>query len=411
MDKTLTSFDKAKIRVLLLEGIHPSAKACFERAGYTHVTEMKEAISGATLSGLVDEYHILGIRSRTQLTAEVLRPESRLMAVGCFCIGTNQVNLERAAELAIPVFNAPFSNTRSVAELVIGEAILLLRGVVHRTVQVHDGIWEKSAQNAFEIRGKTLGIVGYGNIGSQLGVLAESLGMRVRFYDVQAKLRLGNAEQVGSLEDLLLQSDVVSLHVPATEQTNEMINAEALAHMNSKAVLINASRGHVVDLTALAEAIRSEAILGAAVDVYPEEPTQNGASFSSPLQGLPNVILTPHIGGSTVEAQVNIATEVAEKLIHYSDNGSTTSAVNFPEVALPSHPGKHRLLHVHRNVPGVLNAVNSVFSDAGINVAAQYLMTKDQLGYVVIDIDAEYTDASLTALRAIDGTIRTRILF
>ncbi len=406
-----TSFDKDRIRILLLEGIADSAVAGFEAAGYHNITRLGEALSGPDLHAALDGVHVLGIRSRSALDQTALEHANRLIAVGCFCIGTNQVDLDAARLRGIPVFNAPYSNTRSVAELVLAEAILLLRGIPEKNALAHRGIWRKSARDAFEIRGKTLGVIGYGNIGSQLGVLAEALGMRVIFYDVVKKLNLGNAVQVGSLDELLRTADVITLHVPATAATRNMIDAEALSRMRRTAVLINASRGSVVDLDALAGALRSGALLGAAIDVFPSEPDSNDDPFVSPLNGLDNALLTPHIGGSTLEAQQNIGTEVADKLVRYSDNGSTLSSVNFPEVSLPPHAGSHRLLHIHRNVPGVLSRINAVFSRHGINVAAQYLQTRDDVGYVVIDLDAAHSKTAMTALRAIDGTIRTRVLF
>jgi D-3-phosphoglycerate dehydrogenase len=313
--------------------------------------------------------------------------------------------------LGIPVFNAPFSNTRSVAELVLAEAVLLLRGVPEKHGLLKQGIWQKSAATSFEIRGKTLGVVGYGNIGSQLGVLAEGLGMQVLFYDVVKKLNLGNARQVDTLDELLVASDVVTLHVPATPATRDMIGAAQIARMKTTAVLINASRGDVVDIDALAAALAAKHLLGAAIDVFPEEPKSNNEPFVSPLIACDNVLLTPHIGGSTLEAQENIGFEVAEKLVRYSDNGSTLSAVNFPEVSLPPHPGSHRLLHIHANVPGVLSRINTVFSEIGVNIAAQYLQTNAEIGYVVIDLDAEHSQAALEQLRGVEGTIRTRMLF
>ncbi|MEM7220005.1 MAG: phosphoglycerate dehydrogenase [Pseudomonadota bacterium] len=406
-----TSFNRSRIKVLLLEGVHASAEAALREAGYTRIERHKAALTGQDLIDALEDVRILGIRSRTQLDAAALTATGRLMAVGCFCIGTNQVDLAAAAARGIPVFNAPFSNTRSVAELVLAEAILLLRSVPARHNRLREGIWEKSASNSFETRGKTLGIVGYGNIGGQLGVLAESLGMRVLFYDVEKKLNLGNARQVDDLSDLLGSADVVSMHVPATPATVGMLGANELARMKPSAVLINASRGNVIDLDALAAALRDGRLLGAAIDVYPEEPQSNNEPFESPLRSLDNVLLTPHIGGSTAEAQENIGEEVAAKLIRYTDNGSTLSAVNFPEVALPEHPGQHRLLHIHRNQPGVMSAVNQVFSELGVNITGQYLQTTPEVGYVVIDVDTESSAAALTALREIEGTIRSRILF
>ncbi|MEM7017448.1 MAG: phosphoglycerate dehydrogenase [Pseudomonadota bacterium] len=405
------SFDRSKIRILLAEGVHSNAEELFRTSGYDNLTLHAGALEGDELADAVREFHMIGIRSRSQLTEQVLEQSQRLMAIGCFCIGTNQVNLDAAARKAIPVFNAPFSNTRSVAELVLAEAILLLRGVPERTMQMHSGLWQKSASHSNEVRGKTLGIIGYGNIGSQLGVLAEAIGMKVCFYDAESKLQLGNAVQVDDLEQLLATADVVSLHVPATEATSNMIDANALSKMQENAVLINASRGHVVDLEALADALNRRAIRGAAIDVFPIEPKRNGDPFESPLLNVPNVILTPHIGGSTLEAQENIGSEVAEKLVRYSDNGSTKSAVNFPEVTLPEHLDKHRVLHVHKNMPGVMSAINQVLADEGINVASQYLMTKDDVGYVVVDIDKDWSQAAINSLRQVDGTLRTRILF
>ena len=406
-----TSTDKQKIKFLLLEGIHPSAIDVLKAAGYTQIDSVPGALPDDELKRRIADAHFVGIRSRTQLTADVFAHAAKLAAVGCFCIGTNQVDLQAARERGIAVFNAPFSNTRSVAELVLAEAILLLRGVPEKSAVAHRGGWLKSADNAFEIRGKTLGIVGYGSIGTQLSVLAEALGMHVIFFDVVTKLPLGNARQITQLHDLLAQSDVVSLHVPETPATQWMIGAAQIAALKPGSVFINASRGTVVEIEPLAEALRQKKLLGAAVDVFPVEPRSNKEQFESPLRGLDNVILTPHVGGSTMEAQENIGVEVAEKLVKYSDNGTSTSSVNFPEVALPAHPGKHRLLHIHRNVPGVLSEINQVFSDNHINVAAQYLQTKDAVGYVVIDIDAAHSDMALAKLAEVRGTIRSRVLF
>ncbi|VTU21463.1 phosphoglycerate dehydrogenase [Variovorax sp. PBL-E5] len=406
-----TSLDKSKIRFLLLEGIHPSAVEVLKDAGYTHVETVSGALPDAELKARIADVHFIGIRSRTQLTAEVFAAAHKLVAVGCFCIGTNQVDLDAAREHGVAVFNAPYSNTRSVAELVLAEAILLLRGVPEKSAVAHRGGWLKSADNAFEIRGKTLGIVGYGSIGAQLSVLAEALGMHVAFFDVVAKLPLGNARQVRLLPDLLAQSDIVSLHVPETQATQWMIGAPEIAAMKPGAILINASRGTVVDIEPLAEALKQKKLLGAAIDVFPTEPRSNKEEFQSPLRGLDNVILTPHIGGSTMEAQANIGLEVAEKLVKYSDNGTSTSSVNFPEVALPSHPGKHRILHVHRNVPGVLSEINRIFSDNRINIASQFLQTNEKVGYVVTDIDAASSDLALEKLASVPGTIRSRVLF
>jgi D-3-phosphoglycerate dehydrogenase / 2-oxoglutarate reductase len=406
-----TSFDKRKIRWLLLEGIDRSAITLLEAAGYSEIECLTESPSEELLRQRIAGVHFVGIRSRTQLTAEILAHAPRLIAVGCFCIGTNQVDLVAARQRGIAVFNAPFANTRSVAELVLGEAILLLRGIPEKSAAAHQGGWLKTARNAHEIRGKTLGIVGYGAIGSQLSVLAEGLGMQVVFVDVRTKLPIGNARQQACLHELLRVADVVSLHVPESPDTEWLIGAREIAQMKPGAVLINASRGRVVEIEPLAEALRARRLSGAAIDVFPQEPQSNTEAFESPLRGLPNVILTPHVGGSTLEAQAKIGIEVAEKLVLYSDNGTTTSSVNFPEVALPAHHGKHRLLHVHRNVPGVLSAINQVLADNGINIAAQYLQTRDEVGYVVIDIDAEHTDKALSGLASVSGTLRTRVLF
>lgn len=407
----VNSLDKNKIRFLLLEGIHPSAVDVLHAAGYTQVETVAGALPEDELRRRIADVHFVGIRSRTQLTAEVFAAAQKLVAVGCFCIGTNQVDLDAARERGIAVFNAPYSNTRSVAELVLGEAILLLRGVPEKNAVAHRGGWLKSAENAYEIRGKTLGIVGYGSIGTQLSVLAEALGMHVIFHDVVNKLPLGNARQAPSLQALLAQSDIVSLHVPELPSTQWMIGAAEIAAMKPGAILINASRGTVVEIKPLAEALRAKRLLGAAIDVFPAEPRSNKDEFVSPLRGLDNVILTPHIGGSTMEAQANIGLEVAEKLVRYSDNGTSITSVNFPEVALPAHPGKHRILHVHRNVPGVLSAINQVFADKQINIAAQYLQTSDTIGYVVIDLDAQSSELAQQTLAQIPGTLRCRVLF
>ncbi len=406
-----TSLNKEKIKFLLLEGVHPSAVDTLASAGYTNVVTHSGALSGEQLLAEIADAHFVGIRSRTQLTEEVFSAAKKLVAVGCFCIGTNQVDLQSAAVRGIPVFNAPFSNTRSVAELVIAEAILLLRGIPEKNSAAHRGQWLKSANNSFEIRGKTLGIVGYGSIGMQLGVIAESLGMTVEFYDVTTKLPVGNARQISSLQDLLGRADVVSLHVPQLASTANMIGATEIAAMKPGAVFINASRGNVVEIDPLAAALQSGHLSGAAIDVFPVEPRSNNDEFVSPLRGIDRALLTPHIGGSTMEAQLNIGVEVAEKLARYSDNGTTLSAVNFPEVALPEHEGQHRLLHVHKNVPGVMGEINRIFSEGGINICAQYLQTLSDIGYVVIDVDSEYSDGALKQLRGVEGTLRCRVLF
>ncbi|MCE8036142.1 MAG: phosphoglycerate dehydrogenase [Halomonadaceae bacterium] len=406
-----TSLDKSKIKILLLEGVHQSAVDNFLNAGYTNIEHLPTSLDEAALVEKVRDAHFLGIRSRTQLTERVFAAAEKLNAVGCFCIGTNQVDLNAALIRGIPVFNAPYSNTRSVAELVLAEAIMLLRGIPERNLRAHQGGWLKSAKNSHEARGKTLGIVGYGNIGAQLSVLAESLGLNVIFYDVVTKLGMGNASQVASLEELLARADVVSLHVPELPSTKWMIGKEQLALMKPSGILINASRGSVVVIEDLAEALQAGRLYGAAIDVFPVEPKGNDEEFVSPLRGIPNVILTPHVGGSTLEAQENIGIEVSEKLITYSDNGTTVTSVNFPEVALPAHPDKHRVLHIHDNVPGVLSEINRVLSESGINISGQYLQTNDKVGYVVIDVDKAYGEQALEALRKVDHTLRVRVLY
>ena len=403
--------DKAARKAVLLEGIHPSAVEVLKQGGYTNIVTHAKALAGADLQAALDGAHFVGIRSRTQLTAEVLAQAPQLAAIGCFCIGTNQVDLKAAMQLGIAVFNAPFSNTPSVAELVLAEVIMLMRGIPEKNAILHRGGWVKSAAHSYEVRGKTLGIIGYGHIGTQIGVLAEQLGMRVVFNDIEAKLPLGNARDITSLHELLALSDVVSLHVPETPQTHLLIGVAELAAMKPGSHLINASRGTVVDIDALTAALESRHLHGAAIDVFPVEPQGNDAVFTSPLTKFDNVILTPHIGGSTSEAQVNIGTEVAAKLVRYGNNGSTTSAVNFPEVALPEHTGRSRLLHIHHNVPGVLAQVNERLSAAGINIAAQYLSTFEDLGYVVIDVDSAASQLALDELRSVPGTIRCRILY
>jgi D-3-phosphoglycerate dehydrogenase len=405
------SLQKSKIKFLLLEGVHQSAIDALAKAGYTNVVTYPKALPSDDLKKEIKDAHFVGIRSRTQLSAEIFEAADRLVAIGCFCIGTNQVDLEAAAKRGIPVFNAPFSNTRSVAELVMAEVILLLRGVPQRSAAAHRGEWQKSATGAFECRGKTLGIIGYGNIGMQLGVIAESLGMKVVYFDVESKLPLGNAQPKATLSALLKEAHVVSLHVPQHASTELLIGRGEIAEMRSGSILINASRGNVVDLDALAEALNGSHIGGAAIDVFPVEPRSNNDEFISPLRGLDQCILTPHIGGSTQEAQENIGVEVAEKLTRYSDNGTTISAVNFPEVALPEHEGKHRLLHVHQNIPGIMSAINQVFSESSVNVSGQYLQTMGDTGYVVIDIETDYSKTLINELSSIEGTLRTRVLF
>ena len=405
------SLERNKLKVVLLEGIHPSAVEAFTADGYTQIESHPKALEGEALVEAIRDAHFVGLRSRTQLTAGVLEQAQKLVAVGAFCIGTNQIALEAAARRGVPVFNAPFSNTRSVAELVLAEIIMLMRGIPEKNALLHQGGWMKSAANSFEVRGKTLGIIGYGHIGTQLGLLAETLGMRVVFYDIETKLPLGNARQLSTLDELLAEADVVSLHVPETPDTKNMMGAEQIARMKKGSFLINASRGTVVDIDALAAALESKHILGAAIDVFPVEPKGNEGDFQSPLIRFENVLLTPHIGGSTGEAQESIGREVASKLIRYSNNGSTLSAVNFPEVSLPAHPGLCRILHIHRNVPGMLTRINERLSNAGINIASQYLQTNQHVGYVVVDVENEGSAEALHEISDLEGTIRARVLY
>lgn len=405
------SLQKDKIRFLLLEGVHDNALKTLNAAGYTNIEYIKSALDEAELIEKIKDAHFVGIRSRTQLTRKVLQAAEKLIAIGCYCIGTNQVDLDAALELGIPVFNAPYSNTRSVAELVLAETIMLMRGVPEKNAVVHRGGWNKSAKHSYEVRGKTMGIVGYGSIGSQLSVLAESLGMNVIYHDAVTKLPLGNAVQVGGLDELFAKADVVTLHVPDLPSTRNMMTKTEFDKMKDGAFFINAARGGCVDIDALADALKSGKILGAAIDVFPKEPKSADEEFVSPLREFDNVILTPHVGGSTQEAQANIGLEVAEKFVKYSDQGDTTSAVNFPNVSIPFTAGTHRLLHIHRNVPGVLSQINASFADAGINIAAQSLMTRGDVGYLVMDVDDNDSAKAMERLRAVPETIRVRVLF
>ncbi len=407
------SLAKDKIRVLLLEGVNDSALSLLAAEGYVSVTRLAKALDEDALKEAIKGVHILGIRSRTHVTPGVLEAADRLIAVGCFSVGTNQVDLDACRQHGIPVFNAPFSNTRSVAELVIGEIVMLLRRVPSRSESAHTGGWDKSATNSHEVRGKTLGIIGYGNIGSQLSILAEAMGMHVIFYDHTDKLRQGNAEPTPNLTALLEQADIVTLHVPETPATHGMIGRAEIAAMKSGAYLINNSRGTVVDLDALADALKEKKLAGAAIDVFPVEPKSNGERFVSPLQGLPNVILTPHIGGSTEEAQERIGSEVARKLVDYSDSGSTMGAVNFPQVQLPARPQGTRFIQVQRNLPGMLGRLYEVLERNGVNIAGQYYESRGDTGYVVFDADASIADSRqvLRDIRALPGTIRARLLY
>ncbi|MEO3986105.1 phosphoglycerate dehydrogenase [Plesiomonas shigelloides] len=405
------SLEKDKIKFLLLEGVHPKAVDLLRSAGYSNIEYHKGALDTAALKEAIRDAHFVGLRSRTQLTSEVIAAAEKLVAIGCFCIGTNQVDLVAAQKRGIPVFNAPFSNTRSVAEMVLGEILLLLRRIPEANARAHRGEWNKAADGSYEARGKKLGIIGYGHIGTQLGILAEAVGLNVFFYDIETKLPLGNATQVSSLTDLLNMSDVVSLHVPETPSTKEMIGAAELAFMKPGSILINASRGTVVEIPSLCNALASCHLAGAAIDVFPTEPATNKDPFTSPLCEFDNVLLTPHIGGSTQEAQENIGLEVAGKFIKYSDNGSTLSAVNFPEASLPGHGNASRLLHIHENRPGILTQINQIFAEEGANIAAQYLQTTPEIGYVVIDVETEQAERALLRMKQIPGTIRARILY
>ncbi|TDF35038.1 phosphoglycerate dehydrogenase [Alteromonadaceae bacterium M269] len=404
------SLPKEKIKILLLEGVHQSAVETLENNGYFNIEYLKTSLPEDELIEKVKDVHFIGIRSRTQLSEEVVKAANKLVAIGCFCIGTNQVDLTATQIRGIPVFNAPFSNTRSVAELVLGQIIVLLRGIPEKNAKAHRGEWLKSAVGSYEARGKTLGIIGYGHIGTQLSILAEHLGMKVQFFDIEDKLVLGNATQVKSMKQLLSTSDVITLHVPETAETKDMIGEAELANMKDGAILINAARGTVIDIDALSSALRNGKLAGAAIDVFPVEPKSNSEEFVSPLREFDNVILTPHVGGSTQEAQQNIGIEVAGKLAKYSDNGSTLSAVNFPEVSLPEHTVRSRLLHIHKNSPGVLTQINQAFAEKGINIAAQYLQTNENIGYVVIDVETDVAEAAFEHLLAIPGTIKARIL-
>lgn len=410
MNSTETTFPRERMHIVLLEGISPSAVETFRAAGYTWVTHLPSSLSGEELVAAVKDAHFVGIRSRTRLTADVLAAAPKLLAVGCFCIGTDQVDLAAAEQLGVPVFNAPHSNTRSVAELVIAESVMLERGIFDKSVACHQGKWSKTATNSHELRGRTIGIIGYGHIGSQVSVLAEAFGMSVVYYDVMPKLPLGNARQLGSIEELLRVSDIVTIHVPQAPDTVNLLSRERIQHIKRGAVVLNLSRGNVVDLQALGEALRSGAVQGAAVDVFPVEPESNQQRFETPLQGVENVILTPHIGGSTEEAQHNIGLEVASKLVQYSDLGRSIGAVNFPELSLPTHTGTHRILHIHHNRPGVLSALNRVQAESNANIVGQYLQTRGDIGYVVMDVDTAGMELK-AELMALEHTIRVRVLY
>jgi len=407
----LTSYPKEKIKVLFLENISDKAVQYFKQNGYTNVTKLNGALSEEELIKAVKDVHLLGIRSKTQITEKVLQAATKLQAIGCFCIGVNQVNLKAATKMGVSVFNAPYSNTRSVAELVIGLAIMLIRRIPDKNTAAHNGIWMKEAKGSYEMRGKTLGIVGYGNIGSQVSVIAESLGMKVLFYDSETKLPLGNATAAKSLKELLGKADIVSLHVPETAQTKNLINKSNLKFFKKGSILINYARGEVVDLDALAKALKEGLLNGAAIDVFPWEPEKNGDTFTSPLQGLPNVILTPHIGGSTEEAQENIGEDVSAKLYQFLEKGITNGSHTVPAIGLPPVDGAHRILHIHKNVPGVLSAINTELSKHHINIVGQYLKTNEEIGYVVLDVDKKLSKQAAALLRSVKETIKVRMLY
>lgn len=410
-DKRTTSYPKEKINILFLENISDVAVQQFVKAGYSNVKKINGAVSRDELIKAIKDVHILGIRSKTNVTEDVLQTAKKLQAIGCFCIGVNQVNLQAATEAGVAVFNAPYSNTRSVAELVIGAAIMLVRKIVDKNKAAHDGIWNKDAGGSHELRGKTIGIIGYGNIGSQVSVLAEAMGMKVLFYDAETKLPLGNASDSKNLKELLHHSDVVTLHVPELPSTKNLVNKNNLPHFKKGAVLINYARGGVVDLNALKKYIVNGHIGGAAVDVFPVEPEKNGDVFKTVLQGLPNVMLTPHIGGSTQEAQNNIGVDVSNKLFNYLEKGISTGSHTIPSLALPAQEGAHRILHIHNNVPGVLSQINTLLSKNNINIVGQYLKTNEQIGYVVLDVDKGLSKHALDLLRGVKETIKVRMLY
>ena len=405
------SYPKNNIKILLLEGIHPTAIKNFTDHEFTNIETHDEAWSEEQLLQGIEDAHVIGIRSKTQITPQVLDKAAKLKAIGCFCIGTNQVHLNAAIQSGVAVFNSPYSNTRSVAELVIAESIMLMRRIPLRDKKAHEGIWLKDANESYEVRGKKIGIIGYGHIGSQVSVLAENMGLDVLFYDIEPKLPMGNATRVGSLNELFERSDIITLHVPATHQTHMMIGSEQLSKMKDRSILLNLSRGTVVDLDALKNALESGHISGAAIDVYPDEPESKGESFKSVLQHLPNVILTPHIGGSTQEAQYNIGLDVSTKLIQFIDSGTSVGSHSVPPLNLPKQNDAHRILHIHANKPGVLSEINKVLSDMNINILGQYLKTNEQIGYVVLDINKQYDDRLFDGLNSVNHTIKTRMLY
>ncbi|MDQ3322818.1 MAG: phosphoglycerate dehydrogenase [Acidobacteriota bacterium] len=411
MKTTKTSYPRSKIKILLLENISDSAVEELNASGYAEIKRLSGALSEADLIKEIKGIHILGIRSKTRVTENVLQKADKLLAVGAFCIGINQVDLQVATKKGIAVFNAPYSNTRSVAELIIGLCVMLIRKITDKNIAAHQGVWLKEAKGSFELRGKTLGIIGYGNIGSQVSVMAEALGMNVVYYDVLTKLPHGNAKQIRDLKELLKQSNIVTLHVPSDATTRNMINEKTLGAMQKGSIFLNYSRGDVVDLDALRKHIENGTISGAAIDVFPEEPEKNGDEFSSDLQNLRNVILTPHIGGSTEEAQANIGLDVTAKLINYTELGTSNGSHTVPELNLPPQAGTHRILHIHENIPGVLGEINSKLFEKGINILGQYLKTNDEIGYVILDIDTELSKEAFEILKKVRGTIKTRMVY
>jgi D-3-phosphoglycerate dehydrogenase / 2-oxoglutarate reductase len=409
--RKLTSYPKEKINILLLENISDAAVAEFKEAGYINTRKLSGALSEQELIKEVKEAHLLGIRSKTQITANVLAAAKKLQGIGCFCIGTNQVDLRTATDQGVAVFNAPYSNTRSVAELVIGLSVMLIRRIPDKNVAAHKGIWMKEATGSFELRGKTMAIVGYGSIGTQVSVLAEAMGMKVLYYDVETKLPIGNAEQVRSLKELFSKADIITLHVPSNKSTENMINKETLQYAKKGAIFLNYARGEVVELNDLKEALESGHLSGAAIDVFPVEPEKNGAAFSTPLQLLPNVILTPHIGGSTEEAQHNIGLDVSSKMLNFLEKGASFGSHTIPSLSVPAVDNSHRILHIHKNVPGVLSDINRELSSRNINILGQYLKTNDSIGYVVLDVDSKLSQEAFALLKEVNHTIKTRMLY
>jgi len=408
---TTTSYPKDKIKIVFFENISDAAINIFKDAGYVDIKKFSGALPESQLIQEIKDAHLIGIRSKTMITDRVLQHAKKLQAIGCFCIGTNQVNLAEARKKGVVVFNAPYSNTRSVAELIIGASIMLIRRIIDKNKSAHEGIWNKEAKGSFELRGKTLGIIGYGNIGSQVSILAEALGMKVLFYDVATKLPLGNAISKKSLKELVSKSDIVTLHVPETRQTKNLINKTLLKQFKKGSILLNYARGEVVDLDALRQALLTGHLSGAGVDVFPLEPEKNGDAFVSPLQGLSNVLLTPHIGGSTEEAQYNIGEDVSAKMLNFLETGATTGSHTIPELSLPQQEKTHRILHIHNNIPGVLSEINSSLSEHKINVLAQYLKTNDEIGYVVLDIDTKLSKSAVELLKKVKGAIKVRLLY